>query len=76
MTEESEHYMDYPRVHSRLRPHWIQNPKVHKSPAASLDPELDTQNKHTTRPGLPRAVTMTYFAGAEHIARLLLAPGP
>jgi hypothetical protein len=76
MTEESKHYMDYPRVHSRLRPHWIQNPKVHKSPTTSLDPEPDTQNKHTTKPGSPRAVTTTYFAGAEYVARLLLAPGP
>jgi hypothetical protein len=76
MTEESEHYMDYPRVHSCLRPHWIQNPKVHKSPATSLDPEPDTKNKHTTWSGPPRAVTMTYFAGAEYIVRLLLAPGP
>jgi hypothetical protein len=76
MTEESEHYMNYPRVHSRLRPHSIQNPKVHKLPATSLDPEPDTQNKHTTWPGPPRAVTTTYFARAEYIARLLLAPGP
>jgi hypothetical protein len=76
MTKESEHYMDYPRVHSRPRPHWIQNLKVHKSPATSLDPEPDTQNKHITRPGLPRAVTTTYFTGAEYITRLLLAPGP
>jgi hypothetical protein len=75
MTEESEHYMDYPRVPIYLRPHWIQNPKVHKSPATSLDPERDTQNKYTTRHGLSRAVTRTYFAGAEYIARLLLAPG-
>jgi hypothetical protein len=48
---------------------------LHKSPATSLDPEPDTQNKHTTRSGPPRAVTTTYFAGAEYIARLLLAPG-
>jgi hypothetical protein len=76
MTEESEHYMDYPRVPSCLRPHWIQNPKVHKSPATSLDPEPDTKNKYTTRPGPPRAVTMTYFARVKYIAILLLAPGP
>jgi hypothetical protein len=76
MTKESEHYMDYPRVPSLLRPHWIQNPKVQKSPATSLDPEPDTQNKYTTRPGLARAVTTTYFAGAEYIVRLLLSPGP
>jgi hypothetical protein len=76
MTEESEHYMDYPREHSHLQPHWIQNPNVHKSPVTSLDLEPDIQNKYTTRPGLSRAVTTTYFAGAEHIARLLLAPGP
>jgi hypothetical protein len=62
MTEESEHYMD--------------RSKVHKSPATSLDPELDTQDKHTTRPGPPRAVPTTYFAEAQHVARLLLAPGP
>jgi hypothetical protein len=61
MTEESEHYMD--------------NPKVHKSPVTSLDPELDTQDKHTTRPGPPRVVTTTYFAEAKHVARLVLAPG-
>jgi hypothetical protein len=62
MTEESEHYMDRPRVH--------------KSPATSLDLEPNVQDKHTTRSGPPRAVTMTYFAKAEHVARLLLAPGP
>jgi hypothetical protein len=39
MTEESEHYMDLP--------------KVHKSPATSLDPEPDTQDKQITRPGPP-----------------------
>jgi hypothetical protein len=61
MTEDSEHYMD--------------RSKVHKSPATSLDPEPDTQNRHTTSPGPPRAVTMTYFAKAEHVVRLLLAPG-
>jgi hypothetical protein len=76
MTEESEHYMDYPRVHSRLRPHWIQNPKVHKLPATSLDPEPDTQNKYTARSGPSRAVITTYFARAEYIVRLVLAPGP
>jgi hypothetical protein len=62
MTEESEHYMD--------------RSKVHKSPATSLVPEPDTQDKHTTRPGPPRAVTTTYFAEAEHVMRLLQAPGP
>jgi hypothetical protein len=62
MTEESEHYMD----------HW----KVHKSPATSLDPKPDTQDKHTTRPGPPRAVTTTYFTEAEYVTRLLLALGP
>jgi hypothetical protein len=76
MTEESEHYMTTLRCTNRLRPYWIQNSKVHKSPATSLDPEPDTQSKHTTRLGSPRAVTMTYFTGAEYIARLLLAPGP
>jgi hypothetical protein len=62
MTEEREHYMD------RL--------KVHKPPVTSLDPEPDTQDKHNARPGPPRAVTTTYFAESEHVARLLLAPGP
>jgi hypothetical protein len=62
MTEESEHYMD--------------RSKVHKSPATSIDPEPDTQDKHTTRPGPPRAVTTTYFVEAKHVARLLLAPRP
>jgi hypothetical protein len=62
MTEEIEHYMDCP--------------KVHKSPVISLDPEPDTQDKHTTRPGLPRANIATYFTEAEHVARFLLAPGP
>jgi hypothetical protein len=62
MTEESEHYM------GRL--------KVHKSSVTSLDPELDTKDKHTTRPGLPRAILATYFTEAEHVARFLLAPGP
>jgi hypothetical protein len=52
------------------------NPKVDKSPATSLDPEPGTQDKYTTRPGPPRAVLTTYFAEAEHVARLLLAPGP
>jgi hypothetical protein len=62
MTDESEYYMD--------------RSKVHKSPATSLDPEPDTKDKHTTRPGPPRAITITYFAEAEYVARLLLAPGP
>jgi hypothetical protein len=62
MTEESEHYTD------RL--------KVHKSPATSLDPEPYTKDKHTTRPGPPRAIIATYFIEAERIARFLLAPGP
>jgi hypothetical protein len=62
MTEESEHYMDCS--------------KVHKSPATSLDPEADTQDKHTIRPKPPRTVTTTYFVEAEHVARLLLAPRP
>jgi hypothetical protein len=60
MIKESEHYMDCSKVH-----------KLH---ATSLYPEPDTQDKHTTRPGPPRAITTTYFAEAEHIARLLLAP--
>jgi hypothetical protein len=62
MTQESEHYMDYL--------------KVHKLSATLLDPEPDTRDKHTTRPGPPRAIVMTYFTEAEHIARFLLAPGP
>jgi hypothetical protein len=62
MTEESEHYMD--------------RPKVHKSPATSLDPEPDTQYKYTTRPRPPKAIITTYFTEAEHIVRFLLAPGP
>jgi hypothetical protein len=62
MTEESEHYMD--------------RSKVNKSPATSSDPEPNTQDKYTTRPGPPKAVTTTYFAEAEHVARLLLAPKP
>jgi hypothetical protein len=62
MTEESEHYMD--------------RPKVHKSPATLLYPEPDTKDKHTTRPGLPKAILVTYFAEAEHVARFFLAPGP
>jgi hypothetical protein len=41
-----------------------------------LDPELDTQDKHTTRPELPRAVIMTYSTESEHVTILLLAPGP
>jgi hypothetical protein len=75
-TEESEHYTDYPQGTYYLRPHWIQNPKVHKSPATSLDPESGTQDKHTTRPELLRAVITTYSAKAGHVARLLLASGP
>jgi hypothetical protein len=62
MTEESEHYMD--------------RPKGHKSSATSLDPEPDTQDQHTTRPGPPRVIIATYFTEEEHVARLLLAPGP
>jgi hypothetical protein len=62
MTEESEHYMD------RL--------KEHKSPATSLDPEPDTQDKHTTRPGPFGANLSTYFTEVEYVARFLLAPGP
>jgi hypothetical protein len=62
MIEESEHYKD--------------RSKVHKSPATSLDPETDTQDKHTTRLGPLRTIITTYFAEAEHVARFLLAPGP
>jgi hypothetical protein len=62
MTEDSEHYMDCP--------------KVHKSSATSLDPEPDTQDKHTTRPRPPRSIIATYFTETELIARLLLAPEP
>jgi hypothetical protein len=62
MAEEREHYMD--------------PPKVYKSPATLLDPEPETQDKHTTRPGPPRANIATYFTEAEHVVRLPLAPGP
>jgi hypothetical protein len=62
MTEESEHYMGHP--------------KVHKSPATSLDPDPTLQNKHATRHGLPKAICATYFTEAEHVMRFLLAPGP
>jgi hypothetical protein len=62
MTEESEHYMD--------------RPKVHKLHATSLDPELDTKDKHTTRPSLPRAILVTYFTEAKHVTKFFLAPGP
>jgi hypothetical protein len=62
MTEESEHYMD--------------RPKVHKLHATSLDPEPDTQDKHATRPGPPRMIIAAYFTEAEHVARFLLAPVP
>jgi hypothetical protein len=61
MTEESEHYMDHP--------------KVHKSPVTSLDLEPDIQDKHTTTPGPPGAITTTYFTEVKHITRFLLAPG-
>jgi hypothetical protein len=76
MTEESEHYMDYPQGTYYLRPYWIQNPKVHKSPATSLDPDSGTQDKHTTRPELLGAVTTIYSTKAGHVARLLLASRP
>jgi hypothetical protein len=62
MTKESEHYMG--------------RPKVHKLPVTSLDPDLTLKDKHTTRPGLPRAILATYFANVKHVARFLLAPGP
>jgi hypothetical protein len=62
MIEESEHYMD--------------RPKVHKSPATSLDPEPDTQDKHTTSPGPLGANLATYFTEVKHVARFLLASGP
>jgi hypothetical protein len=29
VTKESEHYMEHPRIHNRLRPYRIQNPRVH-----------------------------------------------
>jgi hypothetical protein len=61
MTEESEHDMDHP--------------KVHKLCATLLDPEPETQDKYTTGPVLPRAITTTYFTKVEHVARFLLAPG-
>jgi hypothetical protein len=62
MTEESEHYMD--------------SPKVHKSPTTSVNPEPDAQDKHTKSPGPPRANLATYFTEVEYITRFLLAPGP
>jgi hypothetical protein len=62
MTEESEHFMG--------------RPKVHKSPATSLDPEPDKKEKHTTKPSLPRAILVTYFAEKKNVARFLLAPRP
>jgi hypothetical protein len=61
MTEEREHYMDHLNVH--------------KSPATSLDPEPDTQDKHTS-PGPPRANLAIYFTEVEYVARFLLAPRP
>jgi hypothetical protein len=54
----------------------MDRPKVHKSSATSLDPEPDTKDKHTTRPGPPRTIITTYFIEAEHVARFLLALGP
>jgi hypothetical protein len=65
-----------PEGTSHLRPNWIQNPKVHKAPATSLDPEPGTQYKHTTRPELLRAVITTYSAKVERVARLLVELGP
>jgi hypothetical protein len=65
-----------PQGTSHQRPYWILNLKVHKSPATSLGLEPDTQDKYTTRPEPPGAVTTTYSAEAEHVARLLLALGP
>jgi hypothetical protein len=65
-----------PEGRSHQRPYWILNPKVHKSPATSLGPEPGTQDKYTTRSEPHRAVTTTYSAEAEHVARLLLASGP
>jgi hypothetical protein len=62
MTEESEHSTCCP--------------KVHRLPVTSLDPEPDTKDKHTTRPGLPRAILVTYFAESKNVTRFLLAPGP
>jgi hypothetical protein len=62
MTEVGEHYTGHL--------------KVHKSPATSLDPDFDTKDKHTTMPGLSRAILASYITEAEHVARFLLAPGP
>jgi hypothetical protein len=62
MTEESEHYTGCP--------------KVHKSPAALLDPEPSTKHKHTRRSGLLIAIYATYFVIAKHIVTFLLAAGP
>jgi hypothetical protein len=62
MIEESEHYMD--------------RSKVHKSSVTSLDPEPNTRDKHTTRPGPLGAIIATYFTEVEHVARFLLAPRP
>jgi hypothetical protein len=78
------------QIHDRRERTLHDHLKVYKPPTTSLDlesegtqvacdltgSEPDTQSKHTTRPGPPRGVTMTYFARAEYIARLLLAPGP
>jgi hypothetical protein len=38
--------------------------------------EPGTQDKYTTRLELLRAVTTTYYAEAEHVARHHLASGP
>jgi hypothetical protein len=54
----------------------MDRPKVHKSSVTSLDPEPDAKDKHTARPGPPRAIIETYFTEAEHVAGFLLAPGP
>jgi hypothetical protein len=61
---------------TKERKHYMGRPKVHKSPATSLDPEPDTQDKHITSLGPPRANLATYFTEVEYVARFLLALGP
>jgi 5-methylcytosine-specific restriction endonuclease McrA len=61
MTEEGKHY--------------TRTTKVHKSLVTSLDSEPVTRYKHILRPGLLRAILEVYSTIAEHITRILLAPG-
>jgi hypothetical protein len=75
MTEESERYMDYLKLQAIYN---LTGSRIQGGASACdlIGSRIRTQDKYTTRPEPPGAVTTTYSAEAEHVARLLLASGP